>query len=392
MDTHPTTLDALRADLPITQRFIYLQTGSYAPLPASTQAYMAALQREENEQVLAAGGKGSTSAFHARAERARQQLATLLGVPPAQFAWTYNTTTATRLAVHSLRWQPGRKLAISDVEHASTVDLARGLQQVAGVATTVVPTGPDDTFAPDYFLEQLDRRLTPDHQLLILCHVANTDGRRLPVAEAVRLARARGVKTLIDGAQAVGVFPVDAGAINADFYSGSLHKWLMGPAGAGFLLVNGACLDQYNPNIVPLPSAGAPRLTAGELSELGTANHVVRMGAAFSVMTLQAIGLEQLETQMRRLTQRLRDGLNQLPGFRQLGPAQWEDSSSITTIAPLDCTLAKCQKIFAALRERYSIITKVRPEVTGIRISVAAFNTEQEIDRLLVALAALEGI
>jgi selenocysteine lyase/cysteine desulfurase len=44
------------------------------------------------------------------------------------------------------------------------------------------------------------------------------------------------VKTVIDGAQAVGVFPVDAGAINADFYSGSLHKWLMGPAGVGFLM------------------------------------------------------------------------------------------------------------------------------------------------------------
>lgn len=392
MYRHPQTLAELRADLPITRNFVYLQTGSYAPVPVSTQEYMASLQREESEHVLAAGGKGSTSDFHHQAERARQTLAALLGVTPAEFAWTYNTTTATRLAIRSICWQAGDRLAISDVEHASTVDLALGMQQAMGVATTVIPTDFDGSYAPDYFLEQLDHLLTPEHRLLILCHVANTDGRRLPVAQAVRLARTRGVKILIDGAQAVGVFPIDVGAVDADFYSGSLHKWLMGPAGVGFLVVNAAQLDAYNPNLLPLPHGDEPRLTAGALSELGTANHVLRMGAAFSVATLQQIGLERIEDQMRRLTQRLRGGLHHISGIRQLGPAQWEDSSSITTIQMAESTLEKCQRLAAALRERYSIVSKVRPEVLGVRISVAAFNTEQEIDLLLEALATLQVI
>jgi cysteine desulfurase/selenocysteine lyase len=194
---------------------------------------------------------------------------------------------------------------------------------------------------------------------------------------------------LIDGAQAVGVFAVDVGRIDADFYSGSAHKWLMGPAGVGFLVVNRAQLVHYNPMFVPRPQGTDRPLTAAELSEVGTPNHVLHMGAAHSITLLQRIGLAAIECHTAALSQRLREGLRAINGVANAGPDDWPLSSSITTIRAADGSAEKAQKLVAALRDQYQIVTKFRPEVNGVRVSIAAFNTTGDIDRLLEALAAL---
>lgn len=379
------TLAELRADLPLTNDVIYLQSGSYTPIPQVTQAWMSEMLGLENGVVLGLAGQEAAGDFYALAEEARQTLAAFLGVAAHEVAWTHNTTMATRLALQSLPWNAGDKLALSDVEHASTVALAQGMAQQRGVTTTVIPSGDGPTYTPDFFLDQLDRCLTPDHKLLVLCQVANTDGRRLPVKEAVQLARSRGVKTLIDGAQAVGVFPVDAGAIGADFYTGSLHKWLMGPAGLGFLVVNRAQLPDYNPYW--LPRASEKPISAASQSELGTPNYTLRLGAGYAVTLLQQLGLSVVEGHMATLTAHLRDGLRSIPGLRNAGPEPWALSSSLTTLQLTDGSLAQCQQLVTLLRARYRIITKVRPEVCGVRISLAAFNTAAEVEQLLAALA-----
>ena len=382
------SVEDLRADLPITQKCVYLQTGSYAPVPKSTQRYMAEMLEEENEFSLTTGSKGEYSDFYVRAEAARQTLADLLCVSADEVAYSTNTTTATRLAVRSLDWRTGDKLALSDVEHASTFEMARGMQEQIGVTTTIVPSGEGTTFSPGFFLDQLDRQLTPDHRLLILCQVSNTDGRRLPVQEAVQMTRSRGVKTLIDGAQAVGVFPVDVAAIDADFYTGSLHKWLMGPAGVGFLVVNRSHWEAFNPHWQP-PDAKYGLVNAATRSELGTPNYVLRLGAAHSIQTLQRIGESVIEAHLRQLTETLRRGLATIDGVNNGGPDGWELSSSITTLQFDGADADACKDLVTQLRQRFSIVTKFRPEVCGVRVAVAAFNTIEEIDRLLQALTIL---
>jgi selenocysteine lyase/cysteine desulfurase len=122
------TLAQLRADLPLTHTFAYFQTGTFAPVPDSTQRVMAAALREENEQIIAIRGKQPGIEFYQRAEAARQTLADLLGVAAEDVAWTSNTSLATRMAVSSFNWQPGDKLAITDVEHLSTRSMIDGLQ------------------------------------------------------------------------------------------------------------------------------------------------------------------------------------------------------------------------------------------------------------------------
>lgn len=378
-------VEALRAELPVTQRFAYFQTGSYAPVPLSTQRLMADLMATENVEVIARGSKGVGSAYEAETDHARQAFSSALGVPPESFAWTENTTRAIRLAALSIAWRAGDQIALTDVEHKSTVEFVHGLRETFGVSATVVPTGPGAAYDPDAVISALERHLTPKHRLLILSHVANTDGRRLPIEAAVSLARQLGVATLVDGAQAVGVFPVDVGEIDADFYAGSAHKWLMGPAGVGFLVVSPRRIERYNPNAMPLDASGT-RVTAGARSELGTANSVLRMAAAHSLGLLTGIGFDRVEEQMREMSERFRGGIVAIPGVANVGPRAWTLSSGITTFTFTHHTEARCRAVVTLLRDDHQIVTKYRPEVCGVRVSIAAFNTAEEVDRLLNVL------
>ena len=389
------TLAHLRADIPLTRDYIYLNSCTFGPALQSVQQCMADALREENEAVIAIRGSKRGVNYYRRAEDARASVANMMNVAPEDVAWIYNTTTANRLAIMSLGWQAGDKLAVTDVEHLSTHSVARGLARHAGIEVTTIPTGDGTSFTQDYFLEQLERHLTPDHRLLVMSHVSNIDGRRLPVAEAVQLARARGVKTLVDGAQSLGVFPVDVQAIGADFYSGSVHKWLMGPPGIGFLVIPPATRAWYNPHFVPTPAdaSGATdpsQVTAATLNELGTPNYPLRMGAGHCIEIVEQIGLAAIEEQMRTLTAHLRDGLRGVPGVRIASPVAWEDSSSVTTIQLDEGTPERCHRLIARLLDEYRIVVKFRQEICGVRIGIAAFNTVEEIDRLLDGLIACQ--
>jgi selenocysteine lyase/cysteine desulfurase len=242
---------------------------------------------------------------------------------------------------------------------------------------------------PQDFLAHLDRLLTPDHRLLIISHVSCLDGRRLPVVEAVRLAHRRGVRVLADGAQSVGQFPIDVAAIGADFYAGSLHKWLLGPAGLGYLVVAQDQLPDFNPGFLPLDCDDENALSAAGRSEVGTHSPSLRLGASHAVELLQRIGLERIETHIRCLTDRLRQGLAHIPGFEMLSPVSWELSSGITSLDFPGCSAQRVQELIDGIWEEYRVVVKFQVDFGGIRISVAAFNSEGEVDRLLAALAQL---
>ncbi len=386
------TTAQLRADIALTRDFAYFQTGSQGPVPDSTQRVMGAILKEENGAAL--GGTQRYAALGQRAEQARQALAALLSVSADELTWTLNTSSAIRLAVLSLPWQAGDRLAISGTEHTSTRGLAQGLEKIVGCATTVIPVGDGPTYLPEAFLSLLDNLLTPDHRLLILSQVSCIDGRRLPVVEATRLAHQRGVKVLVDGAQSVGQFPVDVAEIDPEFFAGSMHKWLLGPAGIGYLFVARRQLPEFDPyltlHLQPSDADGArPPLTAAGLTEIGTQSMSLRMGTSHAVEIAGRIGLEQIEGRARKLTAQLRDGLRQIEGFQILTPAAWEQASGITSLAFPSHSADQVRTLIQRIWHEYRVVVKFQNEFSGVRISIAAFNSQEEVERLLLALADL---
>jgi cysteine desulfurase / selenocysteine lyase len=386
----PATLAELRAGIAMTRSAAYFQTGSEGPTADSTQrVQFDALRREGHTALL---GPRAYDGLIEGAERARASLAGLLNVSPDEVAWLSNTSNAVRFAVSSLPWGPGDGIALSNVEHISTRILVRGVEQVTSRPATVIDTGPGEDYRPERFLEALDERLTPDHRLFIMSQVSCLDGRRVPVDEATRLAHARGVKVLVDGAQAVGQVPVDVAAIDAEFYAGSLHKWLLGPAGLGYLVVDRRQLPEYHPLLVPHPYFGGDGepdgrpLSAARQTEAGTESLSARWAAGAAVEAIRRIGVDAIGRHVAPLVARLLDGLAGISAVQVISPRSWEVASGIVAVRLPGTTADQVRDLVERIWQEYKVVVKFQVDYAGIRISVAAFNTEAEIELLLAAL------
>ncbi|MEZ4730398.1 MAG: aminotransferase class V-fold PLP-dependent enzyme [Caldilineaceae bacterium] len=192
--------------------------------------------------------------------------------------------------------------------------------------------------------------------------------------------------TLIDGAQAVGQFPVDLAQVAADSYIGSGHKWLLGPSGIGYIHAHRERLATFNPHW--LPDASRHNATAAALGETGTTNLAQRAGLQVAVEQMLAMGLETVETHCAQLAQQLRTGLQVLSGVTLLGPTDPAQTTGLVGFTVQGWRAEECKTLVERLYQEQRILIKYQPEQTGLRVSLAAFNTAAEVDRLLGQLIA----
>ena len=174
-------------------------------------------------------------------------------------------------------------------------------------------------------LEQLDAELERgDVRLLAFAHVSNVLGTINPVAEMTARARAAGVVTLVDGAQAVPQLPVDVDALGADFYAWTGHKAL-GPTGIGVLHGRAELLEAMEPFLTGgdmIASVDFQETTWNELPykfEAGTPPIAEAVGLGAAVEYL-ALGMERVRAHERALTAYMLERLAEVPGLRVVGP------------------------------------------------------------------------
>ncbi len=376
-----TSLTQWRATLPVTAQGIYLQTGSLGPL---SRPVLQALAEAEGlaAQAGPAAPDGLTPLAEA-SEAARATLANLLHVPARELCWSLNTSTAMRTVIHSLRLTAADWLITSDQEHVATRSLYNGLRDELNLRVVIVSTENH----PANFLERLEAVLQQPctgRRLLLLSHVSCIDGRILPVADAVVLGRRYGAITLIDGAQAVGQFPVDLQQLDADFFIGSGHKWLLGPSGIGYIHIHPDRLNAFNPHWLPLTAR--QDASAAVLGEVGTTNLAQRAGLHVALEQFQTIGVATVADYVNGLTRQLRAGLRQLPGVTLLGPDEPTQQTGLIGFTVAGWSATACQQLVERLYRQYHILIKYQPEHQGLRVSLAAFNTEAEVNALLDAL------
>ncbi len=374
-------LTELRASLPVTARNIYLQTGSLGPL---SRPVLQALH--DAEWLAAQEGPAAPDGIIpllTASEAARAALASLLNVPAGELCWSLNTSTAMRTVIHSLRLTAADQLITTDQEHVATRSLYNGLRDECALSVMILSTEGE----PCDFLMRLEsalRQPSAGRKVVLLSHVSCIDGRRLPVTSAVALTRHWGGISLIDGAQAVGQFSTDLAQIDADFYIGSGHKWLLGPSGIGYIHVHTDRLGAFNPNWLPDPDRA--NATAAALGEAGTTNLAQRAALQIAIEQVQAIGLATIEAHVANLAQMLRAGVRQLPGVTLLGPDDPRQTSGLIGFTVAGWRAAECKALVERLYREQRILIKYQTEQTGLRVSLAAFNTGEEVELLLRAL------
>lgn len=185
------------------------------------------------------GNPSSCHAFGTTAneavDRARRQVAALLGCSPEELVFTSCASESSNLAIKGAafaRRAQGRHLITSAQEHPATLNACRYLEKEHGFSLTVLPVGVDGQVDP----EQVRKAIRPETILISLIHAQNETGTLQPVAEISRIAREHGILFHVDAAQSVGKIPINVGDLGCDLMTVAGHK-LYAPKGVGALYI-----------------------------------------------------------------------------------------------------------------------------------------------------------
>jgi len=383
-------IHAIRQEFPLVNEVVYLNTGTVgiSPKPVVEQV-LKAIERFEVQ------GQAAWGESEAGMNESRKGLAKLLGASPLEIAFTRNATDGVNLVTNGIAWQQGDEVLLSDQEHPAMLFPWTYLQQRGYITLKRF----EIALNSETTLFNIRKALTPQTRLLATSHVTSQAGIRVPGKEIGALCKEHGILVLLDGAQAVGQFPIDLKAIGCDFYTGNLHKWLLGPKGTGFFYVTQELLsDTSSPmsqegrenSLQPtwvgggsggfdaqkglLPSPSAQRF------EYGTRDFGKYAGFSSLLDWFEALGWQNVEEHMRELSSFLKTELKRTTKVRLFTPNQWELSSAMTTFA---LSGISCNEISKRLWESHRVLVRTVGEFDAVRISTAVFNTGEEVELLL---------
>lgn len=223
----------------------FLNHGSYGACPEPVLAHQCALrERMEAEPVRFLSGD-----LPELLDDARHRVAAFLRADPDGLAFVTNATTGINTVLQSLRFQAGDELLTTDHEYNATLNALAAVAARDG-ARVVIARIPFPIADPGEVAEAILSAVSPATRLVLLSHVTSPTALVLPVPELVGELAARGIDTLVDGAHAPGMVPVDLDGLGAAYWTGNGHKWLCGPKGSAVLWVRADRRDRIHPLVV----------------------------------------------------------------------------------------------------------------------------------------------
>lgn len=208
---------------------VFLNHGSFGACPREVLAAQRRWQREMERNPVEFLGRRSAALLR----QAREVLGGFVGARADDLVFMPNATTAVNTVARSLALQAGDEILATDHEYGACDATFEQLCAAAGAVYRKVPIALP--FDRARFTATLLGQAGARTKLVYASHVSSTTALVFPVAELCAAARARGLATLIDGAHAPGQVALDLDAIGADFYAANLHKWVCAPKGSGFL-------------------------------------------------------------------------------------------------------------------------------------------------------------
>ena len=376
-----------------------LNTGSFGPLPKPVFERVTAIRR-----LLA---QGPTNFYVRQAPpllwEARERTATFLGTDPTRFVFTTNVSAAINLIASGLTLNSPGEVLMSDHEYGAMIWCWERAAQRQGltIRTFPLPTMPRD---PGEIVEAAAKAMTPRTRLLFFSHVLSPTGLVLPAKELCAAARKRGIFTVVDGAHAPAMIPLNIDDVNADFYTGNLHKWLLAPSGAGFLAIGRGNHDRLQPLHVswgyhadqyPIGDSGStvgpdgrdaygstPRTRFLEFE--GTRDICPWLATPTAIDFQTAIGWENVRSRIAELAAYTRKRISDI-GLSLATPHGRGMCGAMTAFAlPAGTNASKLRQELWSRRVEIPVIE--RPERLLLRVSHHFYTTEAEIDRLSTVL------
>ena len=347
--------------------------------PASTPVndvlfrYTRDLDRNPSFQNRAKFGQGR--------EDTRSAIAAFLNVTPEEIVITRNTSESNNFVSSGLELAEGDEVVIFDENHPTNNQSWKDKADRFGftVKSVSIPTPPPSAEA---IVERMASALGPATKVLAFTHVTNSFGTRFPAKELCGIARERGILTLVDGAQSFGVLDLDLRDMGCDFFSGSSHKWLMGPKEASVLYMRSDAQARMAPSEVGVIGG---RVGASRVYErLGQRDDPAIMALGEAVAFHTRIGKDRIEKQSLGLATTLKGELMKIPGVHMYSPTAPEISSAVVTFRPGE---ADIRQLNADLYEQHRIACATRGgDTAGFRFSPHIYNSERQVEKVVGAI------
>lgn len=372
----------------------FLNHGSFGACPIPVLDYQQSLRLRLEQQPL----QFLAREIEERLDEARSQLAQFVKASPANLAFVPNATTGINAVLRSLTFQPSDVVLTTNQEYNACRNALDFVAERWNVEIQIA-TIPYPIESAQHITEIITQAITPQTKLVLLDHIVSQTGYVLPLTEIIQQLNQQGIDSLIDGAHAPGMLPLNLTELGATYYTGNCHKWLCSPKGAAFLYVKPEYQAKIHPTTIS-HGKNDPRFNRSrfhlEFDWTGTWDPSAYLSVPMAINFMGSLlpgGWDELmesnHTKVLAARQNLADSL----GVDLPCPDQMVGSMATLPLPNENFKEISSTKLNAKLWNQFQIEVPFSPFPDQnrylMRISAQIYNDSSEFDRLAEALKTL---
>jgi len=310
-------------------------------------------------------------------ESCRRRLASHLGCDPEELVICRGGSEAGQIPIMGLELKRGDEVVTTNQDYPRLLGSWRQREKREGIVLKIVPL-PAPPVPLDLFYRLVEQAVTPRTKVILICHMTHWTGQMAPIRRISDMAHSKGIEVIVDGAHGFMHVPFKLADLGCDYYTASLHKWLMAPPGNGFVRIPKDRISKVWP-LTP-PWTDNPN-DIRRFEDVGTRTPANRIAIAEAITFNEGIGIERKSARIRYLRDRWANRLRTLPKVRFYSSLDPAESCGVTTFGIEGMDMAK---LTAHLLDKWGIVVSPmkHPEglIDGIRIVVNVSLSAREID------------
>ena len=318
----------------------------------------------------------------------RRRMANEFGADPEEIALTRGASEALQIAQNGIDLKAGDEVVTTEQDYPRMLTTWDQRMRREGIKITRLQFPVPAT--QDFLFNMFEKAISPKTKVFHFTHITNLTAQLFPVQRLSRLARSKGIVTIVDGAHALGQFPFKLRDLECDAYGVSLHKWLLAPLGNGLLYVRKDMIPKF------WPLQAAPEQQDNDIRKfesIGTHPWAIRAALGESLAFHQAIGAERKAARLRFLNMRWVNALKKHPKVKVL--SETSEPAQCWGVMAVNIEGIDVRQLAKFLMDKYKII--VVPLVGGappnsvfdyqaLRVSPNVYTTLEEIDTFIEAM------
>jgi cysteine desulfurase/selenocysteine lyase len=395
-DTKENDIESIRKDFPVTKKKIYMNCGSFAPMPLSTIKSITDFLVRCSEE-----GPDSTSVqeyITSLMKELRVNLSRLINCEPEEIIFTQSTTEGINYVASGIEWKKSDTIIVRGGlhEHYANYFPWLNISKKFGVKLEEIKINDKGFFD----LDKIDKiAKNKNSRLITLSHVLYNNGAIMPVEEVGKIAKRHQMLYSIDAAQSVGTIKVDVRRIGCDFLAFPGFKWICGPSGIGIFY----CKKESAHWLIPKYIGGESAIITEKKDlvytdspqkfQTGFRNYPGVAGLASSIKYIQRLGVNTIRKMNMKIANKLVQDLRRIPGISIFGP---EDEKVRSSIVSFTIDSVNPKTIVSSLEEK-GIIVAERDIVGGgkkkaVRASPHFFNDLSEVSTFVQNIKNIQNI